>query len=503
MSHLSRLSILAVALTVLASFTAIFKTTSAKADFGFKIDSFLMQKLAEGKSVGALVRMAGQADISGAEKITDRTARVQYVYEHLRDVANRSQADIIKYLDQKKVAYHAFYITNSIWLYAATPELLNEIAARSDVQKIKYNATSALQLPPQTHLRHSDPDAAYQDNITDIHVDRVWNELHVKGKGIVVAGQDSGYNWNHPAIHNQYRGVTANGVDHNYNWHDAIHKTAGGPCGVDSLVPCDNEVHGTHTMGTMVGDDGGANHIGVAPEAKWIGCRNMDNDIGSVATYTECFEFFLAPYPLGGDPRKQGRPDLAPHIVNNSWGCPETEGCTGNEFIEVVRALKAAGIMVIVALGNDGPDCGSVTSPPGTYYGDVLTVGAYDHSGDSIASFSSRGPSSFNGAVGPDIVAPGNIVRSAVNAGSDCGDSSYCEMSGTSMASPHMVGVVALLWSAHPELIGQIQKTIDLIHKTATARTTDLTCGSFAGSAIPNTTFGYGLVDAYKLLTTR
>ena len=148
------------------------------------------------------------------------------------------------------------------------------------------------------------------------------------GQGAVIAGQDTGYQWDHPALKDQYRGWNGSAADHNYNWHDAIHAT-GSSCGADSPCPCDDNDHGTHTMGTMVGDDGGANQIGMAPGARWIGCRNMNAGVGTPTTYIECFEWFIAPTDLAG---QNPNPAMAPDVINNSWGCPESEGCSAGQF---------------------------------------------------------------------------------------------------------------------------------------------------------------------------
>src|SRR5690606_12774389 len=160
-------------------------------------------------------------------------------------------------------------------------------------------------------------------NITAFGAAKVWEELKVRGEGIVIAGQDTGYEWDHPALKHQYRGNLGRAVNHNYNWHDAIHapiQRAGNKCGYDLAATCDDNDHGTHTMGTMVGNDGGENQIGVAPAAKWIGCRNMDAGVGTPQTYIECFEYFLAPYPYGANAMMAGDPTKAPHVINNSWG---------------------------------------------------------------------------------------------------------------------------------------------------------------------------------------
>ena len=88
-------------------------------------------------------------------------------------------------------------------------------------------------------------------------------------------------------------------------------------------------------------------------------------------------EFFFAPYPLDGDPFHDGDPALAPDIVNNSWGCPPEEGCTQPEPIRrAVNVLHAAGIMMVVSAGNEGPTCNTVWLPASE--DNVLAVGASD-----------------------------------------------------------------------------------------------------------------------------
>jgi len=249
-------------------------------------------------------------------------------------------------------------------------------------------------------------------------------------------------------------------------------------------------------MGTMVGDDGAGHQIGVAPGARWIGCRNMDVGFGTPARYAECFEFFLAPYPVGGDPFTQGMPALAPHVINNSWGCPPEEGCDAaaiEMLRQVVAAVRAAGIVVVGSAGNDGyQGCSSVRQPIGMY-DEVLTVGATD-SADVLAGFSSRGPVTVDGSgrLKPDLTAPGVNVRSAVKG------NTYATMSGTSMASPHVAGVVALLWSAAPHLVGDVDATEGLLLASARPRLSNA-CSSPAEGR-PNNLYGWGVVDAEAAL---
>jgi len=188
-------------------------------------------------------------------------------------------------------------------------------------------------------------------------------------------------------------------------------------------------------MGTLVGDDGAGNQIGMAPGARWIGCRNMDSKgYGFPATYLTCFEFFLAPYPLDGTP-DQGNPELGPDVTNNSWSCPVYEGCAWDTLQAAVEAQRAAGIFTVVAAGNNSSGgCSTISEPPALYDA-AYTVGATT-SNDTIASFSRRGPVTIDGSgrLKPDLSAPGVNIRSSVPGGW------YQVNQGTSMAAPHVAG---------------------------------------------------------------
>jgi subtilisin family serine protease len=287
----------------------------------------------------------------------------------------------------------------------------------------------------------------------------------VDGSGIVIGGSDSGVDGRHPALSGTFRG----GDD---SWYDPWNHTR---------APTDRNGHGTHTLGTAVGGHG----IGVAPGARWVGCVNLDRDLGNPAHYLDCLQFMLAPFPPGGDPFTDGRPERAPHILTNSWGCPPIEGCDAGALRPATAALAAAGIFVVAAAGNTGPYCGSVQDPPAPY-SDVLAVGAVDR-GRRVTEFSSRGPVP-GGGVKPDVVAPGAGVMSAMPGGG------YAEMDGTSMAAPHVAGVVALMWSANPALVGDLARTRGILRDTATVVATGAQSGGCGGDA--NIT-GAGLVNAY------
>jgi serine protease AprX len=450
----------------------------------------------DGGETQFLVILAERANLAPAGFLPTREARLRYVYDALRGVAMRSQAPLRSELDRAGVPYRAYYIVNML---AARGDraLVARLAARADVARIVANPQVRQPLPEsQTQFDGIHPLAPQQVewNVARVNADDVWALGHT-GQGIVVAGQDTGYDWDHPALVNQYRGYDGITVTHDYNWHDAIHEddphtSSGNPCGFDSAVPCDDDGHGTHTMGTIVGDDGAGNQVGVAPGARWIGCRNMEQEWGTPATYIECFEFFLAPYPIGGDPMIDGMPSLAPHVINNSWTCPSSEGCDWDTLQEAVENVRAAGIAVVASAGNSGSSCGTVEDPIAIYDA-ALSVGATDAT-DRIAGFSSRGPVTVDGSdrLKPDVAAPGVSIRSSARGGG------YTYKQGTSMAGPHVAGTVALLWSAAPALVGDVDATEWLITRTARPMTTTQACGGDSLGDVPNNVYGWGIVDA-------
>jgi subtilisin family serine protease len=219
----------------------------------------------------------------------------------------------------------------------------------------------------------------------------------------------------------------------------------------------------------------------------------MDRGDGTPARYTECFQFFLAPTDASG---RNPRPDLGADIISNSWGCPPSEGCTDpNVLRAVVENTRAAGIFISVAAGNGGAACSTVGEAPASYDAS-FSVGAVSVV-DTIASFSSRGPVTVVGSnrMKPDIVAPGVSIRSSVPGGG------YSRFSGTSMATPHVSGAVALLWSAAPSLAGHVPETEELLRATAVRLTSDQECGGIPGTSIPNPVFGWGRLDIFAAVT--
>ena len=452
-----------------------------------------LRKLDQRGPTDILVLLKAQVNLDGADHLLSKQAKGEFVVKSLKQIAEQTQPDLVAMLQSRGVEFQRFYIMNAVAVRGADPRLIEEIAKRDDVRKLIADPVIR-QSEIAMRVRGGPSDArGTGDNIVSTGAEAVW-KIGFKGQGIVVAGQDTGVDWTHPALQAHYRGSNrGGGAVHDGNWHDSIRTSISGgtnKCGLDLSEPCDDHSHGTHTMGTMIGNDGAENAIGMAPGAQWIACRNMESGYGRPSTYMECYEWFIAPYPKGGSP-KDGNPKLAPHVINNSWGCPADEGCEGSEMIPVLKAVYKAGIMNVVSAGNSGPGCGTILDQPATISDYGFSVGAHDHRNNTIAGFSSRGPSALDGKVGPDITAPGVSIRSSVPGGT------YEQgfWSGTSMAGPHVAGAVALLWSAQPKLIGDIDRTIEILRSTAIATTSNENCSGTNGSAIPNNTYGYGRLN--------
>ncbi|MEU6310974.1 S8 family serine peptidase [Streptomyces sp. NPDC047014] len=431
-----------------------------------KIEPKLRTQLdASGKAV-FWVYLDSAADLTAARGQTTRAAKAETVLRTKRDHAARSQAEVVKALRGAGAEYTSYWIVNALRV-VGSEKLAGTLAQRPEVARI--DADDKVELPkPAEGKREQAAADAVEWNIDRIKAPQVWERTGVRGEGIVVANIDSGVDYTHPAVSNQYRGKKADGsYDHAYNWFDPA-----GVCG--TAAPCDNNDHGTHTMGTMVGDDGGANKIGVAPGAKWIAAKGCESNSCSEASLLASGQWIVAPTDANG---QNPRPDLAPHIVNNSWG-----GSGGDTWYQqIVDTWRAAGIFPAFSNGNSGPGCSTAGSPGD--YASSYSSGAFDIN-NAIASFSSRGAGP-GGIVKPNISAPGVNVRSSVPGGA------YEAFSGTSMASPHTAAAVALLWSAAPALEGDIAQTEALLDGTA-LDTDSSQCG---GSAADNNVFGEGRLD--------
>jgi subtilisin family serine protease len=470
----SRLAVaVAFALTI-----SLFDSGSSAQQPGVAIPVELLATIAREGWASYLVILRERADVSGAAAVTDRNARGRFVYDALVETAERSQRPVMAALETEMAAGRAQAVRRFISVNAlgvtSSEAALRRLAALPEVEQIIPAAPVSIPTPIPGVLEPGVQ--AVEWNVSAVRAPDVWQKGFT-GQGIVVASIDTGVQFDHPALLGHYRGNVGTGLDldHNYNWWDAT-----GTC---SSAPCDDNEHGTHVTGTMIGDDGGSNRIGVAPGATWIACKALDaSGSGFLFDLLECADWILAPWDLN---RANADPSKRPHIVNNSWGY-SFGGNAG--FRTAVQNWRAAGIFPAFAAGNTGPACGTATSP-GDYI-ESFATGSTTMS-DTISSFSSRGPSLFGG-VKPDIVAPGSNVRSSVPV------NGYASFSGTSMASPHSAGVVALLWSEYPNLRRDIASTELVLRQASEILNSGQGCGGDTSTAHPNNAFGWGRIDAYQ-----
>ncbi|HRU95541.1 MAG TPA: S8 family serine peptidase, partial [Anaerolineae bacterium] len=344
-----------------------------------------------------------------------------------------------------------------LWLingiaFTARPALIRQLALQPAVAEIRLDQRR-LYLDPADELAPTPlaESTALSWGVERIRAPEVWDALGVTGAGAVIASMDTGVDYQHPDLVANYLGNLGQGAfDHHKTWFDAVN---GG------LYPYDDHGHGTHTLGTAAGQGG----IGVAPGARWIGVKVLSGSgYGQDSEIHAGFQWLLAP---DGDPQR------APDVVVCSWG---STNAWEEAFAPDLAALRAAGVWTVFAAGNEGPAKRSLRAPASLPW--IFAVGASD-AYEAVAAFSSRGPSPW-GEVKPYVVAPGVNVVSAAPGGV------YRAMNGTSMATPHVAGIGALLRSISPTL------SVPLLTYVITATAVPYT------STLPNNDSGWGRVDA-------
>ncbi|MFJ5716004.1 S8 family serine peptidase [Neobacillus sp. NPDC093127] len=466
-------------------------TSSAK---GEVIDAKLLKKFEKDEFARFIVVLRDQAD---TEKISlsakqssvkknisqkEMKANVQKaVVQGLQDKAKLTQKGINLRLKEEKASgkikeFHNFFIINGISV-TGTKESAAKLAELPEVKAILLDEKQTLEpikKEEQSAKLQADESGSVEWNIERVGAHEVWAR-GITGEGTVVANIDSGVAVSHPALKTKYRGYDPNNPDklsHTFNWYDAIHKIGS---------PVDSDGHGTHTMGTMVGQEpDGQNQIGVAPGAKWIAARAFANDESYDSYIIQAAEWVLAPTDEKGVPH----PEMAPDVVNNSWG---GRPINNDWFRPLVQAWRSVGIFPVFSVGNT--DFFNPVALPGTAsspanYPESFAVGATTNT-DELASFSLRGPTE-RGDVKPDISAPGVGIRSSLP-GATWNTFEYGSYNGTSMAAPHIAAAALLLKQADPALsLTQIE---DILKLTAVTKTDE------NYPEAPNNGYGYGIVN--------
>ncbi len=382
-----------------------------------------------------IVTLAGRASLANLPPAGPAARRAEIV-RRLQATAVASQLPLLPLLDQLQSNGHVsrvqpFWISNAIGV-SGDAAAMQALAEHPGVTAVRAEALFYLSQPDLASLyeiiaqpllldAQQTPLASQTWGITRVRAPYAWHGLGIDGSGVTIAIMDSGVDWLHPDLHTSYRGNLGSAIyQHTGNWFNALDPT--------SVEPADTLGHGTHVAGTAVGQNG----LGVAPGARWIGVAiaNPDGTIFESAIHAG-FEWLLAP---------DGDPNLAPQVVNCSWG---NNNGAWRALEEDILALQSAGIVPVFAAGNAGPFGGTVGAPAS--YANSLAVGASDEL-DEVAWFSARGPSPLTDLPKPHVVAPGARILSTFPGGR------YAYASGTSMATPHVAGAVALLLAADPGL---------------------------------------------------
>jgi hypothetical protein len=422
-----------------------------------------------GSTFRAIVHLRDQADLT-TWPTTDRPGAIR----RLQYVAARTQPAVTAAMDAMGGAqiYQRYWIFNG-FAVEATAETLRALAARPDVA---YIVEDGIMTMPAVQFTPDDPTSNW--NIYQVRAPEVW-ALGYDGTGRTLANMDSGVQGDHPALASRWRGV--NGGTPANSWFD--------PYDLSPTFPTDPGGHGTHTMGTIAGyagDPTGPNEIGQSKGATWIAARNYDaTGKGPFSKIHLDFQWFVDP---DGNPNTNDQPDA----VNNSWGDITSWQYPDLEWWHDIEAWRAMGIFPIFSNGNNGPGVGTVGKPGG--YPNSVGTGAISQL-RAIASFSSRGPSPDQapwndqrywertnwGLIKPDVVAPGVAIRSSLPG------STYGNNQGTSMASPHVTGMVGLLRQIRPDLT--FNEFYNIILDTAYWQP------SFGTR--PNNNYGWGEIDDY------
>lgn len=417
------------------------------------------------------VTFQNQYDLDKFQR-TSYVDRREEVYIELTNFALEDQSTLAHHLTNLGIRFEQHYIMNSM-VVEGGPLIRFILELLPKVASVTQNPTlrpiySDLGSNPQNTI--SPGDVLW--NLESTGVYQAWSDYGTRGDKIIIGLADSGVQWDHPELEDSYSGDYS---DHNLSWLDPWN---------NSPVPQDLMGHGTLTLGVIVG-----NSIGVAPDANWISCVNLARNLGNPGDYLTCMEFLFAPYPKNGDPFRDGFPSLGAHIMNNSWGCIDIEGCNEETLHQAAKALKSAGVFMVVSAGNDGPSCNSIRFPL-SIYEEVLTVGASTQD-RGLFLLSSIGNSEEHVLIKPDLIAPGvDILSSSPGNG-------YELANGTSMAAPHVSGTVALMWSVNRDLIGDIDTTIEYLKQSSSPFTGNLpNCVEFRD--LPNAGVGYGILNTYE-----
>jgi subtilisin family serine protease len=416
----------ATLVTLLVAVLGSAQAPNASADLTPALEARLADAAPDAQ-VGVIVTLRRQVDAA------DYAGHPAALLRALRATAASTQDQVA---DDVSGPVRRFWLVNAL-AARATPAEVRALAEDPAVERVDLDAPVRVSDDPATDATPF-PDAGAGDwGLDAIGARSVWSAYGLTGAGVRVGSIDTGVNAAHPDLAGKVVG-----------WRDFVNGRA---------APYDDNGHGTHTVGTMVGGSAGGSPIGVAPGARVVVAKAMNaNGVGAGSNLLAAAQWMTDP---------DGNPATAdyPSVVNNSWS---TGDANDPWFHAMVRQWVALGIVPVFAAGNSGPGAGTVGSPAS--YPESVAVGAVDQA-SAVASFSARGPVVWRDLDGggpaagtlltkPDVVAPGVAITSSVGTG-------YLAYSGTSMASPHVAGLVALMRQAAPDLA--VASVEDIIRSSA------------------------------------
>jgi len=440
--------------------------------FSSKIDSDLTKQFEQEKKVDFIVNLRNIKYRNLKHKGVsfedlEIETKAQFIVDTLINFAEISQKPIISYLKAKEVSFDTLWIINAITIKQGTEELARTLAMRPEVESI--NVDEKYEIFDEPTFDVNNKEKAVEWHLEYVKATEVWKKGPT-GKGKIIGLVDTGVNFRHPAVVEHYVGNKNGTFDHDYAWY--------GPA--IGQEPRDTQDHGTHCTGIALGATKDKSVItGASHDSKWIHCHFG----GSFAIISKCFQFLLAPTDRQG---RNPQPAKRPHVTSHSYGAVSQ---TRSQLENVVQPCLDAGVHVVVAAANSAR-CRTITDPG--LIPNVLTCGALGFQTEAIASFSSRGPGPrvYNNTLKPEIVAPGTTINSALG-----NSNNYGKKSGTSMSTPLIAGVIALLWDAVPRLDRKIKETNEILFKSSNHQKSR-DCESTTDS--PNNVFAYGTINALK-----
>ncbi len=414
-----------------------------------------LDEISNGELIDVNIRLKEQfpiADFYPTIRSKDKSAIREIVISELKSFSKTSQKDLISYLNKQQgqaEIKHELWIVNVVSC-KLTKAVIFEISNRNDVERIDWDEEQKM-IEDQAIL---DPSSAKGTdevtyNVLKVKADEVW-ALGFHGEGVIVSVLDTGVNYNHSDL-SDHMWEDPDFPNHGYDFHN------------NDNDPMDDHGHGTHCSGTIAGDGTAGSQTGMAPEARIMALKVLSSGgSGQESSVWTAIQFAV---------------DHGANVMSLSIGWTHSSNPDREAWRTSMNNALAAGLIASVAAGNE---TGSITNPddvrtPGdcpppwlnpdqTLIGGlsaVVCIGATD-ANDNIAYFSSLGPSdwsavnSYNdypfnpemGLLRPDVSAPGVDVKScdAFNV------NGYTYMSGTSMATPGVAGVMALLLSKNIQL---------------------------------------------------